>query len=369
MKGKNSSSRKWNGIRYWLFGGMTWCFITDLSAQSAMENQSKQPLISPWVIGHRGASGYLPEHTLAAYTLAAQQGADFIEPDLVPTRDGVLVARHENEIGSTTNVEDVFPGRKTSKVIDGDMIEGWFTEDFTLAELRQLRARERLPFRNHASDDLYGIPTLEEIIATVKHLSDSLNRKIGIIPEIKHSTYFNGLGIAVEDTLLKVLDRQQLPSADIPVMIQSFEVSNLRYLHARSDIPLLQLLDEPEKIPYDLRAVGQATAYQDMLTPEGLTEIATYARAIGPPKWWLLVTAQQESKNPVSPVIEMAHAAGLEVIAYTFRKEADFVYPSFEGDVRAEIGFCLQLGLDGLFTDFPDTGVLQRNVWIKEKNK
>jgi glycerophosphoryl diester phosphodiesterase len=329
----------------------------------------KQKAISPWVIAHRGASGYKPEHTLAAYGLAISQGATFIEPDLVPTKDGILVARHENEISGTTNVAEVFPDRKTTKIIEGDTIEGWFTEDFTLAEIKQLLAKERLPFRSHTSDFKYTIPTLQEIINIVHDYSDLTGIVITIVPEIKHSTYFNQLGFKVEDLLLSVLEENKLLTKDSPVYIQSFEVENLKYLRSKCELPLLQLIGNPFEVPYDLRIKGRNVTFADMLTEEGLKEIATYANMIGPPKELVLFTATEENNKPYSELIQNAHAANLKVIVFTLRNEEVFIPAVFNKDPLKEYLYFFNLGIDGLFTDFPDVAIEQRNLYLKSLQK
>src|SRR5690349_18981137 len=250
---------------------------------------SERPLAArPQVIAHRGASAHLPEHTLAAYARAIADGADLIEPDLVATRDGVLVARHENEIGATTDVTDHprFAARRTTKCIDGVPVEGWFTEDFTLAELRTRRARERLPaLRGTRHDRQHAVATLEEIIDLLAAENARRGRNVGLIPEIKHGTWFAQAGLPLEGRLLGTL-RAHPCTRSVPVVIQSFEQANLRALRTRLDdlpnVRLLQLIDEPEAQPWDVRARGGMLRYADLLTPAGLREVATYADAVGP---------------------------------------------------------------------------------------
>lgn len=329
----------------------------------------KQKPISPWVIAHRGASGYMPEHTLSAYVLAINQGADFIEPDLVPTKDGFLVARHENEIGGTTNVAEVFPERKTTKIIEGDTITGWFTEDFTLAEIKQLKTKERLPFRSHESDNLFTIPTLQEIIHIVHDYSDLKGVAITIVPEIKHSTYFNQLGFKVEDILLSVLEENNLLKKESPVIIQSFEVGNLKYLRSKCELPLLQLIGNPFEVPYDVKLKGSDMTFADMLSEDGLKEIASYANMIGPAKELVLFTATEQNGLPFSELIQNAHAAALKVIVFTLRNEELFIPAIFEKDPLKEYQYFLNLGVDGLFSDFPDVAIQQRNLYLKSLQK
>jgi glycerophosphoryl diester phosphodiesterase len=280
---------------------------------------------SPTLIAHRGASGYRPEHTIASYTLAIEQGADYIEPDLVLTKDGVLVARHENEIGGTTDVakHPEFAARKTTKTIDGQAIEGWFTEDFTLAELKTLRARERIPQirpQNTRYDGQFEIPTFDEVLALARR------HEVGVYPETKHPAYFEGLGLSHDEPLLAALNR----SGVAKVFIQSFEIDNLQRLRKKTALPLVQLIDSTS--PH-------------LVTTEGLAEIATYANAIGPNK--TLLTAA---------VIADAHVKGLLVHAWTFRAEKEF-----GPDMVAELRAYLKMGLNGFFTDNPDLGRLALN--------
>src|SRR5262245_47542616 len=244
------------------------------------------PLVGrPIVIGHRGASGYRPEHTLASYRLAIELGADYIEPDLVSTRDGHLVARHENDISGTTDVAAhmEFAGRKATKVIDGVTITGWFTEDFTLAELKTLRARERLPQlrpQNATFDGRFEIPTLEEVIELAQSESRARGRTIGIYPETKHPTYFQNAGLALEAPLVRTLERYGYRNSSDPVFIQSFETANLKQLNGMTRVPLVQLIDAAGA-PYDFVAAGDPRKYSDLVTPAGLQEIAGYANGVG----------------------------------------------------------------------------------------
>ena len=332
--------------------------------------QSPKPKVS--VIGHRGASALLPEHTLAAYTQAIADGADAIEPDLVSTADGVLVARHENEIGSTTDVaaHPQFAARKTSKRIDGEKITGWFTEDFSLAELRTLRARERLPqLRSTQNDGQFPIATLDEIITLVAAESATRGRMIGLVPEIKHPTHFASIGLPMEEKLLSALSAHPY-TQQAPVTIQSFETGNLRLLRERigtahPNLRLLQLLGGKRDRPYDFVAAGRNTTYGDMMTPAGLSEIATYADAIGPSISSVALTTD-DSGNPRSALVQDAHAAGLQVVVYTFRPENYFLPREYRNgealNVRNEAGSIRQMrayiaaGIDALFTDDPATG-------------
>jgi glycerophosphoryl diester phosphodiesterase len=325
------------------------------------------------VIAHRGASALLPEHTLAAYARAIADGADFIEPDLVMTRDGVLVARHENEIAGTTDVamHPEFAARRTVKHIDGIEVEGWFAEDFTLAELRTLRARERLPgLRGTGHDGLYPVATLDEIVALAARESVARGRTVGLIPEIKHGTYFRSIGLPIEDALLDALAAHAY-TRTAPVEIQSFEVGNLRYLDGErrrrglANVRLLQLLGEPHGQPYDVAAAGGTLDYAAMATPRGLHEIASYADAIGPSSRMLVPLTPDGRLGAPSTLVRDAHAMGLEVHVYTFRPENAFLPPAWRvgGDAQrneagslAEIRACLAAGMDAFFTDDPAVG-------------
>lgn len=324
------------------------------------------PSAKALVIGHRGASALRPEHTLAAYAKAIEDGADMIEPDLVSTRDGVLVARHENEISGTTDVAQHprFASRRTTKTIDGERATGWFTEDFTLAELKTLRARERLPeLRSTAFDGQFQIATLDEIIALTAEASAEYGRTIGLVPEIKHPSHFASLGLAMEDKLLAAL-RAHPHTRAAPVIIQSFEIANLRELHGKignyPNISLLQLLGRAGDHPYDTVLSGAPHRYATMMTADGLREIATYADAVGP-AYRDLGPAHGRSR-----LVDDAHAAGLQVIVYTFRPENYFLDGGYHGDggpaARHEAGSIAQirahlaLSIDAFFTDDPALG-------------
>jgi glycerophosphoryl diester phosphodiesterase len=331
----------------------------------------------PIVIAHRGASGYRPEHTLESYRLAIEMGADFIEPDLVSTRDGVLVARHENEIGGTTDVADhpEFADRRATKTIDGEPVTGWFTEDFTLAELRTLRARERLPDVRPESAEYDGrflVPTFDEVIVLARDESAARGRTIGIYPETKHPSYFDSIGLPLEPPLLAALERVGWTDSAAPVFIQSFETENLRVLRGRTGVRLVQLM-EAKGQPYDLARRGDPRTYADLATPAGLAEIATYADAIGPHKALVIPRGADGRLAPPTPLGADAHAAGLAVHPWTFRRENQFLPADFHtgtpadadfsrlpGDLRAEIAAFLAAGVDGLFSDNPDIAVEAR---------
>ncbi|MFE2754254.1 glycerophosphodiester phosphodiesterase [Actinosynnema sp. NPDC059335] len=326
----------------------------------------------PLVVGHRGASGYRPEHTLAAYELAARMGADYIEPDLVVTKDGRLVARHENEIGGTTDVaaKPEFAGRRTTKVIDGTPVTGWFTEDFTLAELKTLRAKERIPdvrARNTLYDGRFPVPTLEEVIDLSRRLSRELGRDIGIYPETKHPTYFQDIGLPLEPRLVDVLTRAGLNRPGAKVYVQSFEVANLKQLKSKLRVPLVQLING-SGAPYDFVKAGDKRTYSDLLTPEGLREIRTYAHGIGAAKDRIIPRDASGRLLEPTTLVRDAHARGLIVHAWTFRNENTFLPADFRtsadpaayGDAFGEYARFYATGLDGVFADNPDTAVEAR---------
>lgn len=335
-------------------------FLTPIVEDTAMA------ATKPLVIGHRGACGYRPEHTLASYELAIEMGADFIEPDLVSTKDGVLVARHENEISGTTDVAEKFPERKASKNIDGNTVVGWFTEDFSLAELKTLRAKERLEFRDHSHDGKFQIPTLQEVIDLAKKQSAAKGRVIGIYPETKHPTYFRSIGLGLEEPLIKALKAAGWDKADSPVFIQSFEIQNLKDMRKMTDVPLVFLFDEPGMQPFDFVAAKDKRTYADLMKPEELKAIATFAKGIGP--WKRLIVEENPDKSLKAPntLIEDAHKAGLVVHPYTFRNEARYLAPEYKGDPEAEYLQFFKLGVDGVFTDFTDTAVKAREKYLKK---
>jgi glycerophosphoryl diester phosphodiesterase len=307
--------------------------------------------VSPIIIGHRGACGYRPEHTLAAYELAVEMGADYIEPDLVSTQDGVLIARHENEISETTDIANhpEFTHRKTAKFIDGISFTGWFTEDFTLAELKTLRAKERIPEirpQNSRFDGLFEIPTFQEVIDLAKRKSMGTGRIIGIYPETKHPSYFQSIDLGLEETLLTTLQANGYEGENAPVFIQSFEVSNLKQLATKTDLQLVQLIGDRGK-PYDFILSGDCRTYEDLISEAGLREIAEYARGIGVNK--NLISSQKTS------LVNDAHAVDLLVHAWTFRNEDCFLPLELKGNPQGEYEIFFRLGVDGVFSDNPDT--------------
>lgn len=316
----------------------------------------------PLVIGHRGASGYRPEHTLGSYGLAVDQGADCIEPDLVMTRDGALVARHEPEIGATTDVALKFPDRRTKKTVDGTEVEGWFTDDFTLAEIKTLRAKQPRDYRASAWDGLYEIPTLQEVIDLAKSKGAAVGRTVCIYPETKHPTWFAERGLDIDKALVETLNANGYTEPDSAVFVQSFEVTNLKRLKTMTKVRLIQLLDDGRKQPYDLKKAGAATTYADLMQPAALAEIVTYAYGIGPWKRSIVGETADHTLLPPTTLIADAHAAGLKVHPYTFRDEPIFLAEDYGLDPIAE---CLQfyrLGIDGLFSDFPDTALRARTM-------
>jgi glycerophosphoryl diester phosphodiesterase len=338
----------------------------------------------PFVIAHRGASGYVPEHTLPGYFIAIQQGSDYVEPDLVITRDGALVARHENEIGGTTDVASrpEFADRKATKNIDGREVTGWFTEDFTLAELKTLRARERLPELrggNTRYDGAFEIPTFDEILELVaaaeKQRAESARvqglpppRRIGIYPETKHPSYFAQLGLHFDERMLESLARFGYTRRSDPVCLQSFEVGNLKRLRARTDLPLVQLI-EPAGQPFDFTLAGDTRSYLDLLSDAGLRDIARYADAIGPHKWMVVQFTPGERRD--TGLARRARAAGLGIHVWTLRAENEFLpadlkygaVPAAPGDLATEIHALLDAGITGLFSDHPDIAVRARDAW------
>jgi glycerophosphoryl diester phosphodiesterase len=338
----------------------------------------------PFVIAHRGASGYVPEHTLPGYFIAVQQGADYVEPDLVITRDGALVARHENEIGGTTDVaaHPEFAARKTTKNIDGREITGWFTEDFTLAELKTLRARERLPELrkgNTRYDGAFAIPTFEEVLELVaaadQQRAESARAaglppppRIGVYPETKHPSYFAKLGLHFDERMLASLARFGYRKRTDPICLQSFEVWNLKALRAKTDLTLVQLV-EPTGQPFDFTLARDPRTYLDLMSDAGLREIAGYADAIGAHKWMVVQFAPGLRRD--TGLARRARAAGLGVHVWTLRAENEFLpadlkssgEPGAQGDMQGEIQALLDAGITGFFSDQADLAVRARDAW------
>jgi glycerophosphoryl diester phosphodiesterase len=348
---------------------------------------------SPLVIGHRGASGFLPEHTLQSYRLAIKLGADYIEPDLVATKDGVLIARHEPIIGDSdptttgdsTDVGDAvkypqFAGRETTREVDGVATTGFFASDFTLAEIKMLGARQTRGGRPTEFNGQFRIPTLQEVIALAKRESRKRGRRIGIYPETKHPTFHDDLGLSLEEPLVKALKRNGLNRRNAPVFIQSFEQSNLKQLNSMTPVRLVQLVDAndtdasgnptyapPFDRPYDWTVSGdpvlEARTFGFFATDEGLAEIKTYADGIGPWKVYIVPTAGGGGGAifPATDLIPRAHARGLLVHTWTFRDDAfPTGYPG--GPVEEYLAF-YRLGIDGVFSDFPDTAFGAREIF------
>ncbi|GLY00038.1 MULTISPECIES: glycerophosphodiester phosphodiesterase [Actinoplanes] len=324
---------------------------------------------TPLIVGHRGASGYRPEHTLASYELAARLGADYMEPDLVITSDGVLVCRHEPEIGGTTDVgsRPEFADRKRTVTLDGVSVTGWFTHDFTLAELKTLRATERIPSirqRNTLYDGRYQVPTFQEVLDLRKRLTRELGRDVGVIPETKHPTYFAALGLGLEKPLVTVLRRNGLDKRGAKIVVQSFESANLRDLAGehRLQVPLVFLTSASGTPYHDPRS------YADYLTPKGLSELAEYVDFLGPEKNQIIPRNADGTLGTPTALVANAHAAGIKVVPYTFRAENSFLPaelrvgadPTAYGKAIDEQVTFLRTGIDGLFTDNPDIGVVAR---------
>lgn len=362
-------------MNYSIVAGAFWlCAVVAFPGCAFQPSQTAgaapKPLPSKIVIAHRGASALRPEHTLAAYAKAIDDGADAIEPDLVVTKDGVLVARHENEISGTTNVADKpeFASRKTTKAIDNQRITGWFTEDFTLAELQTLRARERIPANrpaNTAFNDQFQVPTLQAIIELAQRKSAEAGRTIAIYPETKHPSYFAAIGLPFDQRLVDQLHANGLRGINAPVFIQSFEVANLQAMRSLTDVRLVQLLAGRGQ-PEDFRLSGNSQSYADLASPAGLKQIATYANGIGPEKSMVIGRTAQGTLGQPSALVAQAKAAGLLVHPYTFRPEnpflptdmrrGDVASPSARGDMALEISAFLRAGVDGFFTDDPAVG-------------
>jgi len=328
------------------------------------------------VVGHRGASALRPEHTLEAYRKAIEDGADIIEPDLVSTKDGVLVARHENEISGTTNVAEVakFADRKKTKTIDDKQFTGWFTEDFTLAELKELRARERIPQQrpgNTQYNDQFEIPTLAEVIELARDMSAKTGRTIHLFPETKHPTYFQSVGLPMEDGLVADLKMNDFTARKATVYIQSFEVANLKALRekiggSQPNWKLVQLMEDAKLRPYDFTVAGDTRTYGDLMTEAGMKEIATYAHGVGPYKRSIIDVDAEGNFLAASTLVRNAHAVDLLVFPYTFRPENFFLTAPLKAEGSestrnpsgsvAEIQAYLKVGIDGFFTDDPAVG-------------
>jgi glycerophosphoryl diester phosphodiesterase len=362
------------------------------SAQQGSTLNGERPI----VIAHRGASGYLPEHTLEAYKLAIEMGADFIEPDLVVTKDGVLIARHEPMLGGTTDVADrpEFAARKTTRKVDGIDTTDWFACDFTLAEIKQLRAKQPMAERDPSHNGKLLVPTFQEIVDLAKAEMARLGRAIGIYPETKHPTFHRALDLPIEERLLKALADAGWTEKTSPVIVQSFEVANLKDLRTKTQVRLVQLVDAddvdkdgnivlapPSAQPYDFVAAGDKRTFKDLVTRAGLAEIKAYADGVGPWKPYILSAKQIDRDGDGKPddlngdgkiderdrvllaptsVVKDAHDAGLFVHTWTFRSEPRRLASDFGGDPMKEYKAFYALGIDGLFSDFPDMAVKAR---------
>ncbi|NNP73336.1 glycerophosphodiester phosphodiesterase [Acinetobacter defluvii] len=347
----------------------------DDNLTNTVKPEYKEPKII--IVGHRGASALRPEHTLAAYQKAIDDGADFIEPDLVSTKDGVLVARHENEIGGTSNVSTLpqFADRQKTKVIDGTSHTGWFTEDFSLTELNQIKARERIPKERPANtqyNDQFAIPTLEQIIELADAHYKKTGKIIGLYIETKHPTYFQKQNLAMEDTLLKTLAKYEYTRDIAPIYLQSFEVSNLKYLKDQLTLhkslkhaKIIQLYDAKDTQPADFVEQKNTIKYADMATAQGLKTVAEYADGVGPWKPYIF----NETFTAPSDFVKNAHAVGLKVHPYTFRPENSFLAKNLkcseketdaaqrcETGAKKEFEMYFNAGVDGVFTDDPGLG-------------
>ncbi|MBP7581001.1 MAG: glycerophosphodiester phosphodiesterase [Vogesella sp.] len=352
---------------------------------------------APLVIAHRGASGYMPDHTLEGYAKAIELGADFIEPDLVATKDGVLIARHEPNLKDTTDVakRPEFASRKRTMKVDGHDEEGWFASDFTLAEIKTLRAIQPRGDRSKAFDGQFQVPTFEEVLALREAKSKETGRQIGIYPETKHPTYHQQLGLSLEKPLVALLQKYKLNRKDAPVFIQSFEAANLKQLRKLTANKLVYLMDANDvrpdgsidaNVPYDHVVSGDKRTYADMLTPAGLKEIKSFADGIGPWKPYLIswqamvdpktgkaadvdgdkvVDQRDMTMMEPSDVVKNAHKLGLLVHPYTFRNESKHLAANFQDSPLEEYRAYFALGVDGVFTDYTDTAVAARRLLQK----
>jgi glycerophosphoryl diester phosphodiesterase len=378
--------------------------LVGLAPATAAAGGSREP--HPLVIGHRGVGGYLPEHTLPGYALAIKLGADYIEPDLVATKDGHLIARHEPNIANTTNVKDhpEFADRERTVMLDGAPVTGFFASDFTLAEIRTLRAVQPFANRPQRFNGRFRIPTFEQVIKLAKRYSARTGRRIGIYPETKHPTYHKNLGLRLEPRLLRALDDAGWNRRGAPVFVQSFEQSNLRWLNRRTNVRLVQLVDAndvnvdgsldytaPYDRPYDWTVSGnpvlEARTFGFFATNEGLDEVAEYADGIGPWKPYINSTAaivvnpdgtvgdangdgvvNDTDRKLIKPtdLVQRAHARGLLVHPYTFRNEPGTLASDYEGNPINEYLHFYELGVDGLFSDFADTAFAARELfWLQ----
>ncbi|ADI05582.1 glycerophosphoryl diester phosphodiesterase [Streptomyces bingchenggensis BCW-1] len=354
---------------------------TATAAEASGEASGKgHGLPVPTVIGHRGASGYRPEHTMGSYQLALDLGADIIEQDLVPTKDGHLVCRHENDITATTDVSahPEFADRKTTKTVDGTALTGWFTEDFTLAELKTLRAKERIPGnrqRNTLYDGRWEVPTFEEVLQWAEREGRKRGRRVWLYVETKHPTYFRKLGLGLEEPLAKLLRRYGRHKKDAALFLQSFEPSSIQRLRKLVDTPAVVLLSTINSRPWDFIEANDPRTVADLVKPEGLKWIAGYAQGIGPDLSVIIPrTADGKLGTPTS-VVKDAHAAGLVLHPYTMRNENTFLPADFRrgtdpnayGDAFGAFKKYFETGIDGIFSDNPDTALLAAEDFRKSR--
>jgi glycerophosphoryl diester phosphodiesterase len=372
--------------------------LVAMTASAILPAHAQQPTLDgkpPLVVGHRGASGYLPDHTLEGYKKAIEMGADFIEPDLVATKDGVLIARHEPMLGGTTDVstKPEFASRKRKVKVDGVDTDEWFAFDFTLAEIKTLRAIQPLKERDQSHNGKFTVPAFQEVIDLAKTESARLGRTIGVYPETKHPSLHSAVGLPLEDRLVDQIKAAGWTEKTSPVIIQSFEVANLKYLRTRTNVRLVQLVDAddvdkdgkivlaaPYDKPYDFVITGNPKTFADLVTKEGLAEIKTYADGVGPWKPYIMAGKQDIGADgkpkdlngdgkideqdrvllPPTDLVKNAHALGLFVHTWTFRSEPRRLASNFKGDPGAEYKAFYALGIDGLFSDFPDHAVKAR---------
>jgi glycerophosphoryl diester phosphodiesterase len=399
------------GIALGIASGLTACGGTDTPVTAAPVATTPTPLLTldgkaPLVVGHRGASGYLPEETLEAYTLAIEQGADVIEPDLVSTKDGVLIARHDPNLDYSTNVstKPEFASRKKTTTVDGETQTGWFTSDFTLAEIKTLGANITDAARPQQFNGQYKVVTFQEIIDLAIAKSKEKGRTIAVYPETKNPTYHRDLGLPLEDKLIEIINKAGWNSKTAPIFVQSFEPSSLKLMRSKGlNTRLIQLIDAddydlktgkltfaaPYDRPYDWFKAGDTRLFSAMVTVAGLTEIKTYADGIGPwkpyivpVKWDLTAAGAAIDKNAdgktdltdavsqaPTTLIADAHKLGLTVHGYTFRNEKRRLTFDMAGDPVNEYLQFFRLGIDGLFSDFPDTAVASRAKYLKETGR
>ncbi|MGW7136197.1 glycerophosphodiester phosphodiesterase [Streptomyces xanthophaeus] len=352
-------------------GGLAGLSAGPASAAEAGRGGGFRDLPVPTVVGHRGASGYRPEHTLGSYRLALDLGADVVEQDLVPTRDGHLVCRHENEIGGTTDVADHprFASRRTTKSVDGVAVTGWFTEDFTLAELKTLRAKERIPAvrqRNTLYDGRWEVPTFEEVLRWAEDEGRRRGKRVWLHAETKHPTYFRSLGLGLEEPLARLLRRYGRDGRNGAVFLQSFEPSSIQRLARLVSAPRVVLLSAANTRPWDFEQAKDPRTVADLVTPAGLKWIAGFAQGIGPTLDLVIPRDAQGRLGTPTTLVKDAHARGLLLHPYTARNENSFLPaeyrkgtdPAAYGDAFAALRTYFEQGIDGIFTDNPDTGLL-----------